>query len=105
MADEALAQLAQLLVEAVAVGQDTLCPVDDPRALGGEALESPATLDDGDGELRFELLQGSRQRWLRYPAGNCGAAEMALASERAKINKLAQKHGRLCGAMPLLGKA
>jgi hypothetical protein len=104
MAHQSLAHLAHFLVQAVAVGQDALRPIDDADTLGRESFEALAALDDGDGELGLELLDRRGKGWLGNAASRCGAAKMPFAGEGAKIDQLAKKHGRILASVPVTGK-
>jgi len=73
-----IAELVELLLEAVAVFLHLLGPGEDAFAFGGEALKALAALDDADVHVFFKLLDAGGERGLRYVAGSGCAGEVAL---------------------------
>src|SRR5690348_18491565 len=95
MSHQAMTKLADLLVQALTISQDSLGPGDDAGALRREAFEAPAALDDGHREFAFKLLEGGGQRRLGDTAGRRRPAEVTFPRKGSQIDKLAQKHGAI----------
>ena len=93
-AGQPAAHAGELVAHRVLLGEDAVRPQQDLLALGREALEPLAALDDLDVELGLELADGGRQRRLGDVAGLGGPAEVPLTRQRAQVLQLAQQHGQ-----------
>ena len=67
-----------------AIADDAARPIQHPLALGREAAEAGAAIDQQHAHRRLELLHPGRQRRLGHAAGLRGAAEMPLPGQRQK---------------------
>ena len=76
----------------VAVGEDPLRPGQHPLALGRQALEAVAALDDQDAEILLQMAQSGRQGRLRHAAGLRCPREVSLAGEADEVAELADVH-------------
>ena len=68
-------------------------PLQHPLAVGREADEALAALDDGHAQLLLELPDAARQRGLRHVAGLGRAREVLFAREGDEVLELADVHG------------
>ena len=88
-----IAEVVELLLEAVAVFLHLLGPGEDALAFGGEALKALAALDDADVHIFFQLLDAGGEGGLRDVAGGGGAGEVALLVEGEQVFEVADDHG------------
>ena len=78
---QAVAQRVDLRAHRARVADDAARPVEHLLALGREALETRAAVDQQHAHLLLELLHAGRKRRLGDAAGLGGAAEMPLAGQ------------------------
>src|SRR5271154_1506402 len=92
LALQALAQLAQFLLEIAISGEYPQSPVQHALAFGGEADKALPALDNQDTESFLELLDTRRQSWLRYVASRGGACEVPFPGQCRKVFEITNDH-------------